>query len=96
MSFAWSADIAGSDEVARGIAVLQRNAAYDAEIWARTIATARTIARDCAPMPEWSLIGRVRNQARVSESLASNAVWQLCDEGMLDQDWDTSELTLAR
>lgn len=95
MSFAWSAEITGSNDVARGIAVLQRHAAYDATVWARAITAVRNITEKNQPIGEWNLIDQVTAAAQVNESIASSAVCKLCDDGVLDQNADTSELSLA-
>ena len=96
MSFAWSTEVAGSDLVARGIQVLQRNAAHDVSLRDRAATRAREILAAAGSLDEWVLISRVAEDARVNESVASSAVWSLCDAGVLQQNWETLELSLAR
>lgn len=95
MSLAWSAEHTNSDTVARGIDILQRNADHDDTVRRAALVAAKRIALALAPVREWTLIDRVACEAQVNESIASNAVWQLCDDGVLHQDWDTSELSIA-
>ena len=95
MSLTWSAEYNDSDIVARGIEILQRNADHDATLRRTALDAARRMAQRLAPVREWVPIEKVARDAQVNESVASNAVWQLCDDGVLTQDLDTSELSLA-
>ncbi|AXL12772.1 hypothetical protein DXT68_11955 [Microbacterium foliorum] len=96
MSTVWTDDVVPSSEVLEGIAVLQRSAAHDAEVFSQVVAVAKSILKRNASISESKLIEQLTTEAEVNESLASSAVWRLSDEGALRQSSDIFELSFAR
>lgn len=80
-----------------GIAVIQRSAAYDIEMLAKTVDIAKEIVKsDEPPFTYNDLIVKTATTAGVSESFALNAVEELINEGILVLDEEDGDFLVYK